>query len=362
MDVEGHIKPGDDFVKVLNEQVAQCDVLLAIIGERWFGALDEEGKRRLENEGDFVRIEIGSALKLGKRVIPVLVNEAEMPRADNLPESLKPFARRNAVAIRPTRFKADSEGLINALKEALAAAEVERAAKTEAERKAAEEERKRRKAEDEARARQVEAAAKARAQAGLTPEEIRKAEELANWDFIKYSTNTAEFRDHLARFAGGTTDRYARKKLEALLWQEPATRSSIEALRKFLDEFPKGDHAAVAKERLDVLERDAGAAQAEAALGDGSLGKSCRQHGCCRSRCVLEGLAFRRACGGSKSAHQRAARVIISMEKKAIAYYWANDFNLRVHHGSHHTCKDARYRWRQKDDDNYPRFPCLDVR
>ena len=62
MDVEGQIKPGDDFVKVLNDQVAQCDVLLAIIGERWIGARDADGNRRLEKESDFVRIEIASAL------------------------------------------------------------------------------------------------------------------------------------------------------------------------------------------------------------------------------------------------------------------------------------------------------------
>ena len=257
MDVEGHIKPGDDFETVLNDQVAQCDVLLAIIGERWIGALDEDGTRRLEKEGDFVRIEIGSALKLGKRVIPVLVNEAEMPRADELPPPLKPLARRNAVAIRPTRFKADSQGLINALKDALAAADSERAAKTEAERKAAEEERKRRVAEEEARAAQVEAAARARAQAGLTPEEIRKAEELANWDFIKDSTSAAELRDHLARFSGGTTDRYARKRLEELLWADPATRSSVDALREYLDEFSKGGHSAQAKAELAALEQAA---------------------------------------------------------------------------------------------------------
>ena len=92
MDVEGQIKPGDDFVKVLNDQVAQCDVLLAIIGERWIGARDADGSRRLEKESDFVRIEIASALTQGKRVIPVLVNKAEMPRADELPPSLKPLA------------------------------------------------------------------------------------------------------------------------------------------------------------------------------------------------------------------------------------------------------------------------------
>ena len=172
MDVEGQIKPGDDFVKVINDQVAQCDVLLAIIGERWIGARDADGNRRLEKESDFVRIEIASALTLGKRVIPVLVNKAEMPRADELPESLKLLARRNAVAIRPTRFKADSQGLVKALKDALAAAELERAAKTEAERKAAEEERKRREAEEEARAAQVEAAATgaSRADAGGNPQ------------------------------------------------------------------------------------------------------------------------------------------------------------------------------------------------
>ncbi len=138
MDVEGHIKPGDDFVAVLNRQVAQCDVLLAIIGERWIGARDADGNRRLEKVDDFVRIEIASALNLGKRVIPVLVNQAEMPRAGDLPPSLKPLARRNAVAIRPTRFKADSQGLISALKEALALAEADRAAKSQAEPEVAE--------------------------------------------------------------------------------------------------------------------------------------------------------------------------------------------------------------------------------
>jgi hypothetical protein len=255
MDVEGHIKAGDDYVAVLTEWVARCDVLLAIIGARWIDIKDEDGNRRLEKESDFVRVEIASALRLGKRVIPVLVNLAEMPRAGDLPPPLQPLVRRNAVAIRPTRFKADSQGLINALKEALPLAEAERAAKSQAEREAAEAERKRREAEEEARAVQVEAAARQRALAGLTPEEIRKAEELANWDFIKERARPEEFRDHLARFAGGTTNRYARGKLEALLWADPATRASIEALRKFLGEFPVGEHAVEAKAVLDAKKK-----------------------------------------------------------------------------------------------------------
>jgi hypothetical protein len=35
MDVEGHIKPGDDFFAVINAQIAACDVVLAVIGPRW---------------------------------------------------------------------------------------------------------------------------------------------------------------------------------------------------------------------------------------------------------------------------------------------------------------------------------------
>jgi hypothetical protein len=97
MDVEGGIKAGDDFVRVLEEQVSACDVLLALIGPKWLTAMDEMGRRRLDNPQDFVRIEIESALRLGKRVIPVLVHKAEMPRADALPEPLKPLAQRNAV-------------------------------------------------------------------------------------------------------------------------------------------------------------------------------------------------------------------------------------------------------------------------
>src|ERR1700758_2780596 len=67
MDVD-NIEPGFDFVKVLEEQVAQCDVLVLIIGKGWIDARDESGARRLDNPADFVRIEIESALAQGKRV------------------------------------------------------------------------------------------------------------------------------------------------------------------------------------------------------------------------------------------------------------------------------------------------------
>src|SRR5579864_3022816 len=71
MDV-GSIKPGEDFVAALEEAVATCDVFLAVIGPQWSSVTDDSGHRRLDNWNDFVRIEIASALKQRKLVIPVL--------------------------------------------------------------------------------------------------------------------------------------------------------------------------------------------------------------------------------------------------------------------------------------------------
>ncbi len=133
MDVD-NIEPGLDFVRVLEEQVAQCDVLISVIGRNWIDARDETGGRRLDNPEDFVRIEIESGLQQNKRIIPVLVGQAQMPSADQLPEPMKPLARRNAVRLTHERFRADTEALIAALQRALKDAEDARAAEAEQQR------------------------------------------------------------------------------------------------------------------------------------------------------------------------------------------------------------------------------------
>lgn len=125
MDVD-NIAPGLDFVRVLNERVAECDVVLAVIGKGWLDARDASGKRRLDDPDDFVRIEIASALNQDKRVIPVLVNDASMPRPEELPEVLRPLARRNAVRLTHERFRSDADGLIKALQQSFDEIESER--------------------------------------------------------------------------------------------------------------------------------------------------------------------------------------------------------------------------------------------
>jgi len=120
------IEPGVDFVRVLDEQVSKCDILLAVIGKGWLEARDETNQRRLDNPEDFVRIEIESALNHGKRVIPVLVGDARMPRSDELPEVLRPLAKRGGVRLTHERFRADTADFINRLKKSLDGIEHER--------------------------------------------------------------------------------------------------------------------------------------------------------------------------------------------------------------------------------------------
>jgi hypothetical protein len=118
MDVD-HIPIGADFVAHLNSQVAECAVILVVIGPNWLGAKDEAGQRRLHQPDDFVAIEIAAALARGIRVIPVLIDGTRMPKASELPDSLKPLARRQAAEVRHAHFGQDAETLVARMREAL---------------------------------------------------------------------------------------------------------------------------------------------------------------------------------------------------------------------------------------------------
>lgn len=113
MDVDTLV-PGSDFVQSLQDAVENCDIFLAVIGSRWENVQDKEGRRRLDNPEDFVRIEVAHALKRGIPVIPVLVDGAQMPSSDTLPDNLKELARRHAFSI-GDHMRPDMQRLIKVL-------------------------------------------------------------------------------------------------------------------------------------------------------------------------------------------------------------------------------------------------------
>jgi hypothetical protein len=216
MDVEGDIRPGKDFVRIINQQVAECDVMLVMVGRGWLSAASDEGERRLDNPEDFIRLEIESAIQLDKLVIPVLINKTDMPRASELPATLKPFARFQAVRLTQERVRADMSGIANHIAQALTDIERERAAK-----------------------------------------------ESRSWEEIKDTTDPALVRNHLQRFPDGSTAESAQTKLAVLerdsraaaQWRAISDTNQPEIIEQFIRDFPGSAFTAQAKGRLDEIHR-----------------------------------------------------------------------------------------------------------
>jgi len=90
---------GTDFREYIRGVLDQCEVMLAIIGPRWMGE-DDAGGLRIQQESDWVRIEIEAALKRKTvHVIPVLIDRTPMPDASRLPESIRDIVYRQATAV-----------------------------------------------------------------------------------------------------------------------------------------------------------------------------------------------------------------------------------------------------------------------
>jgi formylglycine-generating enzyme required for sulfatase activity len=92
-----NIPDGYDFRTYLKEGVTECDVLVVVIGNQWLEVADDQGRRRLDNPDDFVRIEVKTGLERNGQclVLPVLVNDAAPPPETRLPDDLKALATLN---------------------------------------------------------------------------------------------------------------------------------------------------------------------------------------------------------------------------------------------------------------------------
>ena len=114
----GSIPAGADFRHTVQEALRRHGVLVAIVGPDWVGA--RNGTNRIDDHDDPVRMEVAAALTNGLPIIPVLVNGASMPTAGELPDDLKDFSYRNALAIdRGRNFHRDADDLVREI-EALA--------------------------------------------------------------------------------------------------------------------------------------------------------------------------------------------------------------------------------------------------
>ena len=166
MDVD-HIRPGEDFITVIETALASCEILIAVIGRQW-PSIGEDSLRRLDDPEDPVRLEIATALSRDIPVIPVLVHRATMPKPKDLPEDLAKLSRRNAMELSDLSWHDDVDKLISRMERVLA----ERAEEVRLAEETSQAEADRERLEDEERRRVV------KERQLLEKEEIRQKQEL----------------------------------------------------------------------------------------------------------------------------------------------------------------------------------------
>jgi len=105
-DIEG-IVGGAKFEEVLSGTIGSADAVIVLIGPDWLNMTDASGRRRLDDPNDWVAHEIAAALQKQLPVFPVLIEDTPMPRAQDLPEGLKPLVRHNAISISDRRWAFD---------------------------------------------------------------------------------------------------------------------------------------------------------------------------------------------------------------------------------------------------------------
>jgi hypothetical protein len=114
------IRPGEDYMSVIERAVRLYDALVALIGPDWLTASLPDGRRRLDDPHDFVRLEIAAALDRKKMVVPALLQGASIPPSDELPDDVKALSRRTAIELTDAHWDADVARLIEALDSSVA--------------------------------------------------------------------------------------------------------------------------------------------------------------------------------------------------------------------------------------------------
>ncbi|MEA2195042.1 MAG: hypothetical protein QOG42_1476, partial [Solirubrobacteraceae bacterium] len=114
------IAPGEDYADRIERVMNECEVCLVLIGRTWVSVAGPDGRRRLDDPNDLLRLEIERALtREDVRVIPVLLDGTAMPAENELPDGLRKLARRNACELTDPRWADDVRRLCNSLQTAI---------------------------------------------------------------------------------------------------------------------------------------------------------------------------------------------------------------------------------------------------
>ena len=109
------LDPGTDYADKIDEALDTACATVVVITPDWVTVADGKGQRRLDDPEDFVRVEVGTALKQGELVVPVLVKGASMPSADALPPDLGALSAKQALIMTDAHWEDGMDRLIAAI-------------------------------------------------------------------------------------------------------------------------------------------------------------------------------------------------------------------------------------------------------
>ena len=110
------IRPGTNFAKAIENAVSSCAALLVVIGKDWLTTPDDEGRRRLDDPEDYVRLEVLAGLRRDDvLVVPVLVEGARMPSEEQMPAGLAPLSQQMALELTDTGWSHQIDQLVDVL-------------------------------------------------------------------------------------------------------------------------------------------------------------------------------------------------------------------------------------------------------
>ena len=105
------IQSGDRFDREIELALRSAQLVIPVIGPAWEGG--SEAGRRLDDPADWVRRELEFALRdKPDRILPILIDDMTMPRADALPPSLAALSLINPTRITVSEWPQDFERLL----------------------------------------------------------------------------------------------------------------------------------------------------------------------------------------------------------------------------------------------------------
>lgn len=110
------LRPGEHFTDVLHARLRDSAVMLVVIGPLWLANDPVTGRRRIDDEDDWVQLEVATAIARNVCVIPLLVGGAQFPAREELPTQLRTLADRHYSTLTTSGFRYEMAGLASDIK------------------------------------------------------------------------------------------------------------------------------------------------------------------------------------------------------------------------------------------------------